>query len=395
MGATENLGTIYSPRSLVSIFEKAFVVQEERKIIQIKGIYLKEGRMEYSGVFYDRLKDEASDYFLTLIMPSLHRHALQNNTTILFSGFITRKIDKTGKIDFQMNFIDLVNVTQNKFSDEDIQRLEIVNSKLKSGIKDLDHLIQQHVYSNTKAKIVIIIGKSAIIDNDIKSALGASVALFDINFVRVNIASPQEISAKIIELDNIPQIEVICVARGGGEQLEAFGKPELVKTILNRKAVIASAIGHADDVTLFEQASDKKFTTPTAFGTYLKTVYDNTIQELSKSKAKMQKDIQDQLKAIFDGQVKVLNEKFESTTKLHAQEKKTILENHEAYKKQLLELNDKRTKDMQLAANGLAEENKRLMSQLNEARQNSGSSGYIIVIVILVIILIAILTSKK
>lgn len=177
--------------------------------------------------------------------------------------------------------------------------------------------------------------------------------------------------------------------------MEAFGKPELVKTILNRKKVIASAIGHADDVTLFEQAADKKFATPTAFGAYLKTVYESTVEELSKSKAKMQKDITDQLKAIFDGQVKVLNEKFDSTTKLFAQEKKTILDNNELYKKQLVELNDKRVKDLQLSINNSSEKNKRLNSQLNEARKNTGSGGYILVIIILIIILIVIVSSKK
>lgn len=395
MAVTENQITIYSPKSLVSIFEKAFIVHEERKIIQIKGIYLKEGRSEYNGVFYDRLKDEASDFFLTLIMPILHRNELNNNTTILFTGYITRKIDKTGKIDFQMNFMDLVNVTPNKFSEEDVQRLEIINFKLKEGIKDLDAVIKQHVFANTKMKIIIVIGKSAIIDNDIKIALGASSVFFDLLFVRVNISSPQEIATKILEYDNATGIDLICVARGGGEQMEAFGKPELVKTILNRKKVIASAIGHADDVTLFEQAADKKFATPTAFGAYLKTVYESTVEELSKSKAKMQKDITGQLKAIFDGQVKVLNDKFDSTTKLFAQEKKTILDNNELYKKQLVELNDKRVKDLQLSINNSSEENKRLNSQLNEARKNTGSGGYILVIIILIIILIVIVSSKK
>ena len=383
---------VYSPKAIVSIFEKAFAVPEERKIIQVKGIYLQDGTFDYQGYFYDHLKDEATDYKLTLLIPTLHRNELKHNTTILFKGYITRKLSKMGSIEFHVNYMELVHTTTNKFTEEDQQRIEIINAKLNSPIKDLDAAIKKHVYDGTKMKIAVIFGKSAIIDNDIKAALGASVALYDILFTRVNITSTTEITSKINELDNTTGVELICVARGGGEQMEAFSKPELVRSILNRKKIIASAIGHANDVTLFEQASDKRFTTPTAFGTYLKTVYESTVEELSKSKAKMQKDIHDTLKTIFDGQLKVVQEKLISTATLHAQEKKTILENHESYKKQLVELNDKRIKDIQLAA---AEENKRLTAQLSEAKSNSSSGGYILVIVILIIILIAVLASKK
>ena len=48
---------IYSPASLVSIFSKAFILPEERKIIQVKGIFQKAGTVSYSDHFYDRLKD--------------------------------------------------------------------------------------------------------------------------------------------------------------------------------------------------------------------------------------------------------------------------------------------------------------------------------------------------
>lgn len=388
----QNNITIYSPKAIVSIFEKAFTVPEERKIIQVKGIYIKDSRAEYGGYHYDHIKDEAADYTLTLIIPTLQRNELVNNTTILFKAFITRKSDKYGRIDFQMNFMELVHSTTNKFSEEDQQRIDIVNSKLNSGIKDLDSAIKQHVYTNTKMNIVVLLGKSAIIDNDIKTALGASIALYNISFVRVNITSTTEIKEKILYFDANPLTELICIARGGGEQMEAFGKPELVKAILNRNKIIASAIGHADDVTLFEQAADKKFTTPTAFGNYLKHIYDSTIEELTKSRAKLQKDITEQLKAIYEGQTKVLNEKFDSTVKLFAQEKKTILENHETFKKQLVELNEKRVRDLQLVA---AEEKKRLTTQIEEAKKSTGAGGYILVIVILIIILIAVLASKN
>jgi exonuclease VII large subunit len=198
-------------------------------------------------------------------------------------------------------------------------------------------------------KIAVIIGKSAIIDSDIITALGSAVAHYDLIFVRVSIASIKEISDAILKFDS-SDVELICVARGGGEQMEALNKTELVEFILDRKKIIASAIGHADDVSLFEKVADKRFTTPTAFGTYLKQIYDETIEELSKSKAKMQKDITATLTKIYDEQLKTLNGKLESTIKLYTQEKKTIIDSHENLKKQLIELNEKKIKDLNEAA---------------------------------------------
>lgn len=413
---TIHITPVYSPASLVSIFSKAFILPEERKIIQVKGVFQKSGTVPYGDHYYDKLKDEASDHTLTIITSSLVHNDLKDNTTIQFNGFVTRKIDKYGRIEFQVNFIDLMHTSANKYSEEDAKKIEIINAKLKSGIKDLDSLIKHHAYNNSKMKIAVIIGKSAIIDSDITTALGASVAHYDLYFHRVSIASIKEISDAIIKFDN-SDVELICVARGGGEQMEALNKSELAEYILDRKKIIASAIGHADDVSLFEKISDKRFTTPTAFGTYLKQIYDETIEDLSKSKAKMQKDITTSLTKIYDEQLKIINGKLESTIKLYTQEKKTILESHENLKKQLIELNDKKIKDLNEAAlkskaelielnekkvkdlnesaAKLKAENDRLATQLIEARKIPTTNYAPIIILIIIVIILFIIFSKK
>jgi hypothetical protein len=385
---------IYSPASVISIVNKAFVLPEEKKIIQVKGVYQKAGKESYGGHFYDRIKDEASDFTVTLVTANLVHNQLKDNTTILFTCFLSRKIDKQGRVEFHLNFIELVNVTPNKYSDEDIKKIEIINLKLKSGIKDLDSQIKQHVYLNTPMKIVVIIGKTAIIDNDIKTALGAAVAHYSINYVRVPFTSIKDISDSILHFDNT-DVDVICVARGGGDDLAVFEKPELVESIINRKKFIASAIGHADDITLFEKVADKKFAAPTAFGNYLKQVYNETIEELAKSKAKLQKDISDQLKVIYDGQIKNLNTKIDNTTKLYADEKKAMLEAHETYKRQLIDLNEKKLRDINENLIKAKAENDRLANQLNQARQVSTPNYSAIIIIIIIVIILIFIFSQK
>lgn len=388
-GASNNHVLVYSPAALVSIFSKAFILQEEKKVIQIRGVFLKVGKESYGGFYYDKLKDESSDHTITLITSNLIHNDLKDNTTIIFNGFLTRKADKYGRIEFQLNFIELLNVTANKFSDEDIKKIEIINEKLKHGIKDIDSLIKQHVYNNQKIKLAIIIGKSSIIENDIKTALGTGIAHYLISYSRVSLSSVNEITNEIEKFEK-SDVDIICVARGGGELMESFNQSALAKEIVNRKKIIASAIGHADDVTLFEKVADKKFTTPTAMGAYLKTVIEETVEELAKSKAKLQNDITVQLKTIYDGQIKNLNTKIDDTIKLYANEKKSILESHETYKRQLADLHEKKVRDLNDSITKLKSENDRVASQLNEMRQ-APQTNYTAIIVIIIIVLIIIL----
>ena len=84
----------YSPSALVSIINAAFVLNEAKNIIQVSGVFLKEGLVSYNSKHYDKLKDEASDSSLTVVTPDLIHNKLSNNTTIQFNGFLTKKVNK-------------------------------------------------------------------------------------------------------------------------------------------------------------------------------------------------------------------------------------------------------------------------------------------------------------
>ena len=205
-------------------------------------------------------------------------------------------------------------------------------------------------------------GKSGIIDSDIKDAMEIAVSLYDIEFHRVSLSSPKEIINKIISLDD-GNADVICVARGGGENLSTFEDAEICESILNRKTVIASAIGHAQDVSLFEKLSDKKFITPTQFGNYLKEIYNSTIEELENSKAKLVKDITEQLAANYSKQIKNLEEQVLAAKNLHD---KTLLEAGNNHAAQLKVLQDKLVAFEQLAAKAKDDSSKIYNAELTQ-----------------------------
>ncbi|MDB5276133.1 MAG: hypothetical protein JWR61_1088 [Ferruginibacter sp.] len=327
----------FSPASLVAIFNAATVTKEEKKIIQVRGIFKKSGTQNYGGYYYDTLKDEASDYSITLLTSELLHNQLDDNKTIELNGFITRKMDKQGRIVIHLNLIELLTQTVNKFSEEEVKKILLINKKVATGFKDLDAHIKNAIFNNKRLSIKVIMGRSGIIDSDIKKGMEAAIALYNIEYHRVSLSSPAEIINKIISLDT-PDTDIICVARGGGENLEIFENLEICNAILERKTIIASAIGHATDVTLFEKLSDKKFITPTQFGNYLKEIHNTTIEEFQRSKAKIIQDTKTELTTVYNKQIENLHEQLKATKELN---EKTLADTKKNYTEQMQTLTDK------------------------------------------------------
>lgn len=327
----------FSPTAILSIFNAAITTKEEKKIIQVRGIFKKTGTANYGGNYYNRLKDEASDNSITLITPILIHNQLDDNKTIEFNSFITRRLDKQGRIEININIIELLAQKVNKFSEEDTKKIELINQKVIEGFKDLDAHIKNAIFHNQPINIKIIMGRSGIIDSDIKKGMEESIALYNIEYHRISLASQTEIINKIKSLDQA-DTDVICIARGGGDNLSIFENLDICGSILQRNTIIASAIGHADDVSLFEKLSDKKFSTPTQFGNYLKEIYNNTVEELENSKAKLVHDITIQLTTNYNKQIENLNSQLKSTQQLNA---KTLADTQTNYHQQVLTLNTK------------------------------------------------------
>jgi exodeoxyribonuclease VII large subunit len=343
----------FSPSSIVAIFNAATVTKEEKKIIQVKGIFKKSGNVNYSGSYYNTLKDEAGENSITLLTPAILHNKLDDNKTIEFNGFITRRLDKQGRIEIRIHLVELLAQRVNTFSEEEAKKILLLNKKVDIGFRDLDALIKASIFNNKRIVIKIVMGKSAIIDADIKKGMESAIAFYDIEYHKISLSAPDEIIRTVKHLDT-QQADIICVARGGGENLEVFENVEICKCLLDCKTIIASAIGHADNITLFEKLADKKFITPTQFGNYLKEIYNNTIEELQQSKAKLVQDVTQQLTANFKKQVDNLNEQLRLSKELH---EKTKDELNKTYAEKLQVLNSKLKIFEELASKSSEEKN--------------------------------------
>lgn len=89
---------------------------------------------------------------------------------------------------------------------------------------------------------------------------------FEIREVKVQGSqSPAQVKAALTELDSMPEIDVIVIARGGGsvEDLLPFSDESLVRAIVAARTPVVTAIGHEGDRPIVDDAADYRASTPT------------------------------------------------------------------------------------------------------------------------------------
>ena len=117
-------------------------------------------------------------------------------------------------------------------------------------------------------RIGLICAPQARAEGDVITNAQLRWPTIDFTVEHVHVQGPQcppEVIAAIKKLDNDPSIDVIIVARGGGsfEDLIGFSDEGVVRATAACVTPIVSAIGHEDDWTLIDLASDLRASTPT------------------------------------------------------------------------------------------------------------------------------------
>jgi exodeoxyribonuclease VII large subunit len=264
------------------------------------------------------------------------RNDLQPNKTITVNGFITRRIiNASGNIQIQLNVTELVEQTQNKYSDEELRKIGLIKIKANGGYRDVYSWLKQQIISEIPFKVGIIIGMTAIIDNDIKHQLRESISFYDLSFHRVNLSSEQEIISALDRLDQ-GNYGLIVVSRGGGENLDIFNRFSIAEKATGLNSLFVTAIGHKDDVTLLQKVADKSFITPSEFGQFLNDAYNHTVEELQNSKAKLIDSVKAQLTAGYQKEIDNLNEKLKANDELR---QRTTNDLEQVYKEKMAVLN--------------------------------------------------------
>jgi exodeoxyribonuclease VII large subunit len=382
---TENSTAVtYSPAAVLNLFNSSISVSQTKRIVQLKGIYIQGKGNQYSGYFYDTFRDEASDAAITILVPPLIRNELQPNKTVTVNGFITRRVINTsGSIQILLTVIDLVEQTQNRYNDDDLKKIELMQRKAVAGYRDVYSWLKEKIIQEQPFKIGVIIGKTGIIDNDIKHQLRESIGFYDLTFHRISLSSEEEIISALERLEN-ENYGLIAVSRGGGDNLEIFNRPMIAEKAASLQSLFVTAIGHKDDNTLLQRVADKAFITPSEFGQFLNDVYNHTVEELENSKAKLIESVKSQLTANYEKQIANLNEQLKANDQLRLN---TAREMEQVYKEKMEVLNQQLTSTQNLQAEKvivLQEQIKAYQAQL----QTKTPANWLIVVVAVVIGLI-------
>lgn len=115
--------------------------------------------------------------------------------------------------------------------------------------------------------IGVVCGTEAAVRKDIESVVADRFPGYPMAFKEVSVSgagAPEAIARALRELDDRPDVDVIVLARGGGDapQLLPFSDEELCRAIAAAGTPVVSAIGHEGDRPLCDEVADLRCGTP-------------------------------------------------------------------------------------------------------------------------------------
>lgn len=234
-----------------------------------------------AGHIYFSMKDENGTVlpctFFANFVQSLD-FQLENGAKIYAFGMIT-VYDKRGT--YQLNVMKVVPAGEGELA----LKLKQLKEKLqKEGLFDESHKKPAPVIPK---KIGLITSPRGAAIRDfmrmIQNAPMLSVVLFPASVQGAEAAST--IIRGIVTLDEMPDVDVIVVTRGGGseEDLFCFNDEGLARTIFGCRTPLVSAIGHEKDTPISDLVADLRLPTPTAAGRH----FAENVQALSVQLQKM------------------------------------------------------------------------------------------------------------
>ena len=163
--------------------------------------------------------------------------------------------------------------------------------------------------------------------------------------------------------------------------------------------LFVTALGHFEDTPLLEKVADKKFITPSALGSYLNELYNQTVAELQNSKAKLVDDITKQLKTQYDKEIGNLREQIQNIQVMNTANVKNLkdqLQSAFSMHQQQLQEKDRLLKNAEGLTENFKSEVSRLREELNRKAAEPPPQNYswLIVIAAVVLLIVALKTCR-
>lgn len=150
-------------------------------------------------------------------------------------------------------------------------------------------------------RIGLITGRDSDAEKDVlrNARLRWPAVDFEIREVAVQgVNAVAQVSSALQELDRMPEVDVIIIARGGGslEDLLPFSNEELVRAVAAATTPVVSAIGHEADHPLLDDVADLRASTPTDAAKRVVPDVTEELQRIRQARGQLQRCV-DQLMA--------------------------------------------------------------------------------------------------
>ena len=213
-----------------------------------------------AGHLYFTVKDPDSQLRCVMFRPTRDADRLSDGASVILHGRISI-YPVRGELQI---YVDLV---QAAGTGELHLRLERLKAQLEE--EGLFEPSRKRNLPPFPKKIGVVTSPSGAVLHDIQTVLKRRYPLVELVVSPTSVQGEHaalDIADALNELNRLPEIDVIIVARGGGslEELWAFNEEAVARAIYASRAPVVSAVGHETDVTIADLVADLRAPTPSA-----------------------------------------------------------------------------------------------------------------------------------
>ena len=351
------LARYYAPSEILNIYKGKLTTdyynsRQGQLRIYMQGIFILGKGQVYQGYCFDYLKDASSNSYLHIKIPLALRSQLQSGSLVNVAGILEYNVQNAySSIQLILEVTWAETVQTNVVSEEDAQRNELLLLKNKSKGKNVDTILESILYEDRRPVIGLIIAETAITETDFNRGLNAA-AKEKVQFVRMrcSFARPLDL-INLLKQQDLKGYDAIALVRGGGGEKDwgALDNLDVLKTIVQMKTPVISAVGHPDETAFIKKLVDKEVDVPFALGSYFSNMVNEVIEQRAKSKAALVNEVKKQYEqeltqarkqnAALTEQMKALNKTHEDGQKLHDSQLKKAQEQNAELQKSIDKIN--------------------------------------------------------
>ena len=374
--------TIFTPTDILNIVKEH--LRTVNTTVTIEGVYQMVGLKGYNGGiwWYDEIKSQYDNSKLKAMVPTGIRDQVKHGDVVQLCGTISKNVnDYDGKIELILRVSNLLGKRENEITDEEKERLALLQKKAAQGSRPVDSVLESLLYSSERQpRVALLFAESSITGADFRAGVQAASGQITFTDYRQSFNNVAGLVSMLQQVD-VEHFDAICIVRGGGSGLEVFDKPELATALMSLATPTITAIGHEQDLPLLCKVSDRNIGTPSLLGQYFKDMVESVNEKKTKSHAalteKIKKQFQQQLEA-SQKQNKALQEKLTQITKANEEAQKKQAEAMGKLQEQLktqTEASTKQAKDFGDKLTKMQETNSQLQKTLDRVNTQNTESA--------------------